>query len=109
MAAEPQQDHESGADARLASVVHRNIRSLTAARQIQEQHRTASDRIADAVTRFIGSMWCAYVHAALFAAWILINVGLMKGVRPFDPFPFVMLAVFTSVEAIFLSTFILIT
>ena len=43
------------------------------------------------------------------AAWILVNAAAVPGIRPFDPFPFVMLAVITSVEAIFLSTFILIT
>jgi uncharacterized membrane protein len=93
----------------MSTVVHRNIRSLVEVRQRDEQRRGVSERIADAVTAFAGSMWCVYVHAALFGGWIVINLGWVPGVKPFDPFPFVMLAMFASVEAIFLSTFILIS
>lgn len=65
-------------------------------------------RFADAITGFTGSMRCVYLHAAFFAGWLLWNVGVL-GVKPFDPFPFVMLAMIASVEAIFLSTFVLMT
>src|SRR4051812_29951226 len=90
----------------LSTIVHRNIAALLELRRAQERRKTASDRIADAVTAFAGSMWCVYVHAVLFGGWIVINLGLVPRVKPFDPFPFVMLAMFASVEAIFLSTFI---
>jgi uncharacterized membrane protein len=50
-----------------------------------------------------------YLHAALFGGWIILNLGLIPGIKPFDPFPFVMLAMWASVEAIFLSTFVLIS
>src|SRR5207253_319971 len=74
-----------------------------------ERKKGASDRFADTITAFAGSMWCVYAHALLFGFWIVANVGLVPGIKPFDPFPFVMLAMFASVEAIFLSTFILIS
>jgi len=96
-------------DPGMSTVVYRNIRALCEVRQREERRRTVSDRIADGVTRFAGSMWCVYVHAVLFGGWIIANVGGMPGVKPWDPFPFVMLAMFASVEAIFLSTFILIS
>jgi uncharacterized membrane protein len=95
-------------DAGLSSVVHRNIRALTEVRKKEERQKTPSDRIADAVTRFAGSMWSVYFHATLFGAWIVINLGWIAGVKRFDP-SFVVLAMFASVEAIFLSTFILIS
>ena len=49
-----------------------------------------------------------YLHAALYGLWIVANLGWVPGVRPWDP-SFVILAMIASVEAIFLSTFILIT
>lgn len=106
----PEPPHASGPprEGGLSSVVHRNIRALTEVRKQQERRKTASDRIADIVTRFAGSMWSVYVHTLLFGGWIIINLGLFRGIEPFDP-TFVMLAMIASVEAIFLSTFILIS
>jgi uncharacterized membrane protein len=49
-----------------------------------------------------------YVHAAAFGFWTIANLGWVPGVKPWDP-SFVILAMIASVEAIFLSTFILIT
>ncbi len=91
------------------SVVHRNVRALADLRAREEQRRKPSDRVADAVTAFAGSMWCVYVHALWFGGWLVWNSGKLPRVAPFDPFPFVMLAMIASVEAIFLSTFILIS
>jgi uncharacterized membrane protein len=93
---------------RMANVVHRNIQALAAVREQAERRRTTSDRVADAVTRFAGSMWSVYVHLLLYGGWIILNLGVVPGVRPWDP-SFVMLAMAASVEAIFLSTFILIS
>ena len=49
-----------------------------------------------------------YVHIVWFGAWILLNTGSF-GVRPFDPFPYGLLTMVVSLEAIFLSTFVLIS
>jgi uncharacterized membrane protein len=97
------------AHAGMSTVVHRNIQSLLDVKHRDEERRGPSERVADGVTAFAGSMWCVYAHAAVFGAWIIANRGWVPGVKPFDPFPFVMLAMFASVEAIFLSTFILIS
>lgn len=93
----------------LAEVVHRNIRALIEARKQFEERKGLQERIADAITRFTGSMPFVYVHALWFGGWLTINSGAVPGIRPFDPFPFVMLAMIASVEAIFLSTFVLIS
>lgn len=50
-----------------------------------------------------------YAHVAWFGLWILINCGLIPGLPAFDPFPFGLLTMIVSLEAIFLSTFVLIS
>ncbi|HEX8903281.1 MAG TPA: DUF1003 domain-containing protein [Longimicrobiaceae bacterium] len=92
---------------RLAGVVERNIRAILARRQMEERQKSASERIADGITRFTGSMAFVYIHLVLFGTWILINLGWTPVPR-FDP-SFVILAMAASVEAIFLSTFVLIS
>ena len=92
----------------LAHVVDRNIQALLEQRRDQAQGRSRQERIADRVTRFTGSMKFVYIHLLLFGLWILINLGWLPGVPRFDP-SFVVLAMVASVEAIFLSTFVLIT
>lgn len=93
----------------LAGVVHRNIAALLAVRRRFDRRRSWQDRLADGVTGFTGSMRFVGLHALLFGGWLIVNMDLVPGVRPFDPFPFVMLAMIASVEAIFLSTFVLIS
>ena len=92
----------------LAQVVDRNIQALLLHRRMQEQERTWEERTADRVTRFTGSLKFVYIHLALFGLWISINLGALPGIPRFDP-SFVVLAMIASVEAIFLSTFVLIT
>ncbi|MGX2038802.1 DUF1003 domain-containing protein [Methylocaldum sp. MU1018] len=96
-----------GRSSDMASVVARNIEALLAKRRQEEQSRGLQDRIADKITRFTGSMLFVYIHLIGFGLWILINLG-WSGLPAFDP-TFVVLAMFASVEAIFLSTFVLIT
>jgi uncharacterized membrane protein len=92
----------------LAHVVERNIQALLDHRKHLEAKRSVQERIADAVTRFTGSMTFVYIHLVLFGVWVIINLGWVPGLSPFDS-TFVVLAMVASVEAIFLSTFVLIT
>lgn len=91
----------------MASIVDRNIDALLARRQQEEKNKGAQDRIADAISRFAGSMRFVYLHLIFFGSWIIVNLGWTP-LPPFDR-TFVILAMFASVEAIFLSTFVLIT
>jgi uncharacterized membrane protein len=95
------------AQAELAKVVHRNIAALLEFHRRQERKKTASQVIADRVTAFAGSMLSVAIHGVLFGGWIVWNS--ISGLPKFDPYPFVMLAMSASVEAIFLSTFVLIS
>jgi uncharacterized membrane protein len=91
----------------LNTVLDRNIAALLARKRAEEFARTRSEKLADAVTHFAGSMAFVYIHAVVFGLWIVINLGWL-GLPRFDP-SFVILAMVASVEAIFLSTFVLIT
>ena len=92
----------------LSSSLRRNIEALTERRRQEAAAATRQQRIADAITNFTGSMTFVYIHLAVYALWVLINVGLVPGVPKFDS-SFVILATEASVEAIFLSTFVLIS
>ena len=73
--------------------------------EAQARAESRQNRVADAITRFAGSMWFVYIHVLWFAVWILINKAFAK----FDPFPFGLLTMIVSLEAIFLSTFVMIS
>ena len=92
---------------RLAGIVERNVRSLVARRQQLEQQKDFQQRIADTITCFTGSMRFVYIHAVIYGTWIIINLPVTPTPK-FDP-NFVILAMVASVEAIFLTTFVLMT
>ncbi len=85
-----------------------NIAALREDRELADRSRTIGERLADAVTAFAGSMYSVAFHLLLYGGWLIYNAGFLP-VEPFDPFPFVMLAMMASVEAIFLTTFVLIS
>jgi len=92
----------------LSNVIERNIRTLIRLRLDAARERGLQDRIADVITSFSGRMSFVYVHIFWFGAWILLNTGRF-GVPPFDPFPYGLLTMVVSLEAIFLATFVLIS
>ena len=92
----------------LSATIERYIRTIIRLRLKAARERTLDDRVADAITGFSGRMLFAYFHVAWFAAWVLLNGGWF-GLQPFDPFPFGLLTMIVSLEAIFLATFVLIS
>jgi uncharacterized membrane protein len=92
----------------LSSVLERNIQALQLRRQREQEEATTQERLAEAITGFTGSMRFVYLHLTLFGFWIVANLGWVPGVPAWDP-SFVVLAMIASVEAIFLSTFVLIS
>ncbi len=77
--------------------------------EVIEEHLTWGDRLADWMTNSIGTMSFIYFSAIWFIVWIVLNVGFIAGVTPFDPFPFGLLTMIVSLEAIFLSIFVMIS
>jgi uncharacterized membrane protein len=92
-------------------IMRKNIAAVMKAQKQVTEARTAQGRIADAITAFSGSMAFVYMHAVWFGLWILLNIGLIHipRISEFDPFPFGLLTLIVSLEAIFLSTFVLIS
>ncbi|MEA3056160.1 MAG: hypothetical protein QOD30_1592 [Actinomycetota bacterium] len=93
-------------DGRLRSPEHFHVRHETA---LLRSLRNAQDLIADKVTTFAGSLTFVYIHAAWFGLWIAVNIGLAGLNHEFDKFPFGLLTMIVSLEAIFLSTFVMVT
>jgi uncharacterized membrane protein len=92
----------------MGSVLLRNIDMLKSRRDQEEAAASFQERLAAVITRFTGSMAFVYLHLVLFGSWIVVNLGLLSSIPKFDP-SFVILAMMASVEAIFLSTFVLIS
>ena len=86
-----------------------NVRQIANLEEQQLHARSASERIAGAVTRAAGTAVFAVAHLVWFVTWILINSGRVARIKPFDPFPFNLLTMIVSLEAIFLSIWILIS
>ena len=94
----------------LAALTQRNIELIAQLEATAAARRSSTDRIADTITHFCGSIAFVYVHVVWFGVWILWHLlpGLPQTVR-IDPYPFQFLTFVVSLEAIFLSTFILIS
>jgi len=89
----------------LEELTAQNVKSVAGMERAAQSKLSQTDRVAGAITRFCGSMAFVWVHVAWFALWILANT-----MAPFkwDPYPFTFLTMVVSLEAIFLSTFIMI-
>lgn len=85
-----------------------NVEAIAALEQAALSQRSRTDRFVDSVTRFCGRIVFVYFHIALFGAWIGLNTLAPHHLR-FDPYPFEFLTFSVSLEAIFLSAFILIS
>lgn len=91
------------------ALLRKNIRAIAELEQRALHQRSAADRVGDAISRMTGSAPFALFHVMWFAAWFVLNAGVVSGIDPFDPFPFSFLTLIVSLEAIFLSVFVLIS
>src|SRR5437879_7247847 len=89
------------------NAVQSNIRAIAEMQERLEERRSWLDRLADAISNLSGSMGFVLVHVGWFVGWFLWNTGVIPGVKKFDPYPFILLAMIVSVEAVLLSTFVL--
>ena len=88
-------------------LTQQNVEAILELERAAKGQRTRADLIAEGIARFCGSMTFVWVHVVWFGVWVLIN--LVSGIPHVDPFPFTFLTLVVSLEAIFLSTFILIS
>ena len=87
--------------------IESNILKVVAIEKKQKDERTIGEKLSEAIALFCGSMVFVYVHIIWFGGWIIFNSVLPY--FHFDPFPYTFLTLVVSLEAIFLSTFILIS
>ena len=94
-----------------SEIVRKNTAAIIDMQRKITEARSLGGRIADAITDFTGSMAFVFLHVVWFGLWVLLNIGLIHipYVSEFDPFPFGLLTMIVSLEAIFLSTFVLIS
>ncbi len=90
-----------------SQAIRENIELVAKLEEKFQQQRTASSRMADAIAAFCGSMAFVVSHVVILVVYFAINSGLLRGVPVFDPWPYMLLSLVVSIEAIFLSTFVL--
>lgn len=86
-----------------------NIQKIADLEREHLDQRTLVERIGDRLVARAGTGAFATIHALWFTAWIVVNVGGLPGLRPFDPFPFPLLTMIVSLEAIFVTIGVLIS
>lgn len=93
-------------DGQLFSLSHWKV---TNERTHFQHAREVQDRVSDRITGFAGSLNFVYLHTVWFIIWIALNVGLVGASLQFDKYPFGLLTMIVSLEAIFLSTFVMVS
>jgi uncharacterized membrane protein len=106
-ASESRHDSETHSTNSVDQLTERNVKVIRELEEAAKEERTRTDRFAEAIANFCGSMTFVWVHVVWFGFWILIN--LIPRLPHIDHFPFTFLTLVVSLEAIFLSTFILIS
>lgn len=93
-----------------SEIIRKNISAIAEVQRKEVAALSRQERVAGWITNFSGSMRFVYLHTIWFGLWILLNVGLVHipHLSEFDPYPFGLLTLVVSLEAIFLSTFVLI-
>ncbi len=92
----------------VSEPVRRNIQTVRDLEAESVGRRTRAERVSDAVTAFAGSFRFLAAEAAAIAGWVLLNEGL-GGLPAFDPYPYQLLNFAVGVQAVVLSTFVLIS
>jgi hypothetical protein len=100
-------DRQDGAeDGRMYAIAATHVRHE---RVLVALFERTQDRVADVITSFAGSLRFVYLHTIWFGLWIVANLGVVLGLHRFDPYPFGLLTMIVSLEAIFLSTFVMVS
>jgi uncharacterized membrane protein len=84
-----------------------NIEVIKGWEEAALHQRSTTEQLSDAVIHFAASGRVLFFHVVWFSLWVLVNLGIVQGVQPFDPFPFPVLMLTVALEAIFLSLFVL--
>jgi len=87
----------------------RNIDAIAKLEHDALRRRSSTEKVSDAIARLVGNVGFLLAQLILICGWALVNLGLIPGIKPFDPFPFGVLALIVSSESVFLTIFVLIS
>ena len=96
-----------GARGDPSPALEQNVRAISAWEQAALSRRSRAERIGDWITATAASGPVLMLHVLWFTLWAAINTGTVPGLQAFDPFPFSLLTMIVSLEAIFLALFVL--
>src|SRR5262245_40235209 len=91
----------------VSRTLEENLEAIRNWEEAALHQRSRAERLSDEITRFAGGGRVLVLHAVWFLIWLLVNVRMIPAIKPFDPFPFPLLTTAVSLEAIFLSLFVL--
>ena len=100
---------ENPMPSRAANPTQDNIEAIAKLEHDALGRRSASERVSDIITRLVGNMGFLAAQFILISSWALLNLGVIPGLKPFDPFPFGVLALVVAFESVFLTVFVLIS
>jgi uncharacterized membrane protein len=89
------------------SKIYRNVEEICQMEEEALRARSVAERLGDLISRQAGRIWFIELHLVWFGVWVFLNSGKLASLKPFDPFPYQFLTLVVSLEAIFLSLFIL--
>ena len=101
--------NKSPIDNETAHPTQLNIDAIVKLEHEALHRRTGAERVSDAVAKFIGSVSFLMLQVLLVLTWSAINLKVIPGMKPFDPFPFGILALVISSESVLLTIFVLIS
>ncbi len=91
----------------FCSAVEENVEAIKSWEQATLLARSKAEQVSDWIASTAASGPVLLFHVVWFTLWVVANAGLIRGVRPFDPFPYPFLTSTVSLEAIFLALFVL--
>jgi uncharacterized membrane protein len=100
---------ENPMPSRAANPTQYNIDAIAKLEHDALGRRSLTERVSDVVTRLVGNMGFLAVQLIIISSWALLNLRVIPGLKPFDPFPFGILALIVAFESVFLTVFVLIS
>jgi len=90
-----------------SSAVEENVQAIKRWEHAILRARSKAEQLSDWIARTAGSGLVLALHVLWFGVWVTVNSGMVRRIRPFDPFPFPFLTMTVSLEAIFLALIVL--
>ena len=103
----PRASDEDRQPRRASEALEENVQAIKRWEQDALHSRSRAEQLSDWITSTASAGSVLVFHFGWFSFWVLANLGIIPGVTPFDPFPFPLLTMTVSLEAIFLSLFVL--